>query len=77
MKKKMGQFSVDLAKTPVDTSSPFPASVLIPFLKIMQNIYMLKVKAALAAGLQHSGTERVLPPLFSAGSPGSRIAPAR
>lgn len=47
----MGQFSVDLAKAPGDTSSPFPASVLIPFLKIMQDTRKLNIKAAVEAGL--------------------------
>lgn len=74
----MGQFSVDLAKAPVDTSSPFPASILIPFLKIVQVIRKLKVKAAVEAELQSIlEQKKVLPPLFSAGSPGSRIVPAR
>lgn len=74
----MGPFSVDLAKAPVDTSSPFPASVLIPFLKIVQDIRTLKVKGDLEAEPQSIlDQKKVLPPLFSAGSPGSRIVPAR
>lgn len=48
---------MDSAKAPVETSSPFPASVLIPFLKITQDIRP-EGRRGLEAGLRHPGTKK-------------------